>query len=234
MLLSLLGFMANNRHRRLTKEIQSKAGTAPLMPPDLMRSAVQERVIMGGGREVDLPIELIPSHLALWFEAPAVELAKALRILLEHGVYSLGQGSAVHSIIGKEIDCDHVRITEWISPEPIAILEHPDVICYVNHGGAGAFNDAVCSGVPRITIPLWQDTFEFARRVEYLGIGRAGAQNSKDWFDAEELGSRLREVILGPRAEEFQIKARRLAQICDAEKARVAAAEEILRKLHAC
>ncbi|KAK6062353.1 UDP-glucoronosyl and UDP-glucosyl transferase [Seiridium cupressi] len=180
-------------------------------------------------------ILIVLGQLALWSEARAVELAKALRILLEHGV---------------SIDCDQIRITEWISPEPIGILEHPNVICYVNHGGAGVFNDAVwwvrpdvsCesnadkirSGVPQVTIPLWQDIFEFARRVEHLGIDRAGAQKSKDWFDAEELGSRLREVILEPRAEEFQMKARHLAQICDAEQARVAVAEEILRKLHSC
>ncbi|KAM0813740.1 putative Serine hydrolase FSH domain-containing protein [Seiridium cardinale] len=229
--------MAHSRHRRLTKEIQFKAETAPLMPPDLMHSAVQESAIMGGGREVGLPTEVISSHvlpcgpltrstppindtnpelnewletgptilivlgqLALWSEARAAELAKDLRILLEHGVsvggrmrqrqvlwklrrdgsYSLGQGSPVHSIIGKEVDCDQVRITEWISPEPIDILEHPNVICYVNHGGAGAFNDAVCSGVSQIPIPLRHDTFDFARLVEYLGIGRVGAQKSKD------------------------------------------------------
>lgn len=110
---------------------------------------------------------------AVMDEAAAVEMAGALRVLLDRAAsppsrsgntaglqgrlqvlwklkknadaddYEFATGSALHDILGKELDADIVRIVEWVAPEPIAVLETGNVVCAVNHGGANSFHEAV-------------------------------------------------------------------------------------------
>lgn len=57
--------------------------------------------------------------------------------------YGTGHGSAIHQILGREMDRDRVRIVDWLSSEPNSILNTGDVICAVSHGGANSFYEAV-------------------------------------------------------------------------------------------
>ena len=97
-------------------------------------------------------------------EAEAVEVAEAVRMLLRaaEGVmeglqvlwklkknrgtgesYGFEEGSRVYGVLGGELDAQRVRITEWVKPQPSAILNVGTVVCSVNHGGANSFHDAL-------------------------------------------------------------------------------------------
>ena len=93
-------------------------------------------------------------------EDEAVEMAGAVGLLLDraagridnlqvlwklkkNGEYGTEAGSRIHSILGHKLDHGTVRITSWVAPEPLAVLESGRIICSVNHGGAGSYNDAI-------------------------------------------------------------------------------------------
>ena len=100
--------------------------------------------------------------LSSYSETDATEMASALRMLFDacgrenelaevqvlwklrkDGSYSTESGSTIHTILGREIEADRLRITDWTVPEPLAVLEAGNTICYVHHGGAGSYNDAI-------------------------------------------------------------------------------------------
>ncbi|WYZ42447.1 hypothetical protein EsH8_VI_000146 [Colletotrichum jinshuiense] len=185
---------------------------------------------------------------ATYEEADARELAGALKMLLDaakkngqelqvlwklkkRGDYK-GEGfSAVLEAIGSEWE-ENVRITDWLEAEPMSILESGSVICSVNHGGANSYFEAVSAGIPQVVLPVWFDTYDFATRVEYLGIGKRGSTNHAPKCAAKELGPILKQVVLGKSAEVFKKKALDLAEVCKAEGGgRVIAAKAILKEL---
>lgn len=96
-------------------------------------------------------------------EGQALEMAVALRALLDTptgfpdkyqlqilwklkrcGEYKvLEPESKIYKVLGKEIEADRVRIVDWVSADPIAILQTGHIACSVHHGGANSFNEAV-------------------------------------------------------------------------------------------
>ena len=85
------------------------------------------------------------------------EMASAFRVLLD---YHEQQGSrkiqmlwkvradgdiqnAVDEVIGKEIKEGRVRVVAWLNAEPISVLQHPNVVCTVHHGGANSFYEGI-------------------------------------------------------------------------------------------
>lgn len=81
-------------------------------------------------------------------------------------------------------------------------------------------------------LPCWWDTYEFAIRVEYLGIGIYGSRNSKSAPKANgiEFGEAL--ITLNDEGNEnsrlIRERARKLAGVCNAYGGRVKAANKIL------
>jgi hypothetical protein len=90
-------------------------------------------------------------------EKLAREMAGAFRILLD---YHDRQGSSniqvlwkakkrgdiqevIDEIIGKEIKEGRVKVVAWLDAEPVSILQHPNVVCTVRHGGANSFYEGV-------------------------------------------------------------------------------------------
>ncbi len=63
--------------------------------------------------------------------------------LKKNGNFDTGRGSAIHSILGPEMDAGRVRITAWVAPEPLAVLRSGKVVCSVHHGAAGSYNDSI-------------------------------------------------------------------------------------------
>ncbi|OIW32609.1 UDP-Glycosyltransferase/glycogen phosphorylase [Coniochaeta ligniaria NRRL 30616] len=192
-------------------------------------------------------------------EESAVEMATALRILLDHArgarwrgrgmeglrvlwklaVEGEGEGegergeSRVYRILGRDVESGAVRIVRWIEAEPTAVLEEENVVCAVHHGGANSFLETASAGIPQVVLPVWMDTFDFARRAELLGIGRWGNKMSQKtgapW--GGELGNVLIEVLLGPESTRIKERARELAQLCRQNGGgRVIAAKMILRE----
>jgi UDP:flavonoid glycosyltransferase YjiC (YdhE family) len=70
------------------------------------------------------------------------------------------------------------------------------------------------AGVPQVVLPLWLDTYDFARRAEILGIGRWGNMGTDKLCEANELGSILVDVVAGERSAAYAQKAGELAELC--------------------
>ncbi|OJJ51180.1 hypothetical protein ASPZODRAFT_55950 [Penicilliopsis zonata CBS 506.65] len=123
---------------------------------------------------------------------------------------------------------ERVRIESWLDVDPACILQSGNVICMVHHGGANSYNEAVSAGVPHIVLPVWLDTYDFANRVEYHGIGVWGSKNSAPKPDGKELGEAFRRVLASEESEMMRTKAQALQKTLPATPGRVLACEKIL------
>lgn len=116
-----------------------------------------------------LPIEQSDPELANWLDqAPTAlvnlgthaksdehfvqEMATGMRVLLDQDTHvqvlwkikAKGEIQApLRDILGKEIDSGRVKIVDWLATEPLALLQHRNVVCSVHHGGANSFFEAV-------------------------------------------------------------------------------------------
>ncbi|XWW92174.1 hypothetical protein V2A60_000097 [Cordyceps javanica] len=93
----------------------------------------------------------------------------------------------------------------------MSVLRSGSVVCSVNHGGANTYFEAVSAGVPQIVLPVWYDTYDFARRVEYFGIGKIGNYSNAPKCSTAELAPILEQVVLGDSAKKMQEKAATMA-----------------------
>ncbi|KAM3446730.1 hypothetical protein MY3296_009399 [Beauveria thailandica] len=124
----------------------------------------------------------------------------------------------VHSDLYKEAgvvtDDERLLIVDWLLAEPTSILQSGSVVCSVNHGGANTYFEAVSAGVPQIVLPVWLDTYDFARRVEYFGIGKIGNYHHAPQCSKSELAPILLEVVLGKTAKAIRQNAAEMAATC--------------------
>ncbi len=54
-----------------------------------------------------------------------------------------GAWQEMRDVIGRLVDADRVRITNWVTAEPKSVLQSHHVVCSVNHGGASSFHEAL-------------------------------------------------------------------------------------------
>lgn len=88
------------------------------------------------------------------------------------------------------------------------------------------------AGIPQVVLPVWMDTFDFARRAELLGIGRWGNKVTHKGAWGGELGNVLIEVLLGGQSGKMKERAEELAKLCNENGGgRVIAARTILREI---
>lgn len=81
-------------------------------------------------------------------------------------------------------------------------------------------------------LPCWLDTFEFANRVEYLGIGIYGSRSSAPRVEAGELSRALMRVLSGgEESVRMKAKAAELMEISGRVGGRVKAYEKIVEFL---
>ena len=138
------------------------------------------------------------------------------------------QQAEVNALLGDELAKDTVRVVEWLKPAPLSVLNHPNVVCFVNHGGANSFLEGVVAATPQVVIPAWMDCFDFACRVELLGIGVWGNKKTTGYMLPWDLGAALTEVLIGPRSQAIRDKAQELGRLCNRVPGRVVAAKTIL------
>ncbi|RYP39452.1 hypothetical protein DL767_002186 [Monosporascus sp. MG133] len=183
----------------------------------------------------DRAVELAAS-LKIAFEAaagePGFHKLQVLWKLKKLGKYNTAAGSRVYEVLGREIESDRVRIVNWVEAEPIAILQSGHVTCSIHHGGANSYNEAIVAGVPHVVLPQWTDCYDYAQRVELLGIGRLGNRATKPQWSVKELSRELCEVLLGRSSETMRQKAKDLANVCRARGNGAENAARIL--LHEC
>ncbi|KAL4783086.1 hypothetical protein BJX76DRAFT_348860 [Aspergillus varians] len=130
--------------------------------------------------------------------------------------------TALKSILD-EVTAGRVRVEEWLPVEPICILESGHVCCMVHHGGANSYHEAVRAGVPQIVLPVWFDTYDFAARVEYLGIGVWGSKTSAPVINGPELGNAFLRVLVSQGSLTIQEKAKGIAAKLASSEGRVVA-----------
>ncbi|KAJ3495660.1 hypothetical protein NLG97_g3236 [Lecanicillium saksenae] len=116
-----------------------------------------------------------------------------------------------------KIEDDRVRILTWLETPPLAVLRSGGIACSVHHGGASSYHEAILAGVPHVVLPFWTDCYDFANRVEYLGIGRKGSRKQQPVFEAAEFSDAVLEVIMGDDSEQMKRKARELAGVSEKE-----------------
>lgn len=89
-------------------------------------------------------------------EKLAREMASAIRIAMDYhdrrqsNIQVLWKAKArgnihavIDEIIGKEVREGRVKILAWLDAEPVSILQHPNLICTVHHGGANSFYEGI-------------------------------------------------------------------------------------------
>ncbi|KAL7922835.1 glycosyltransferase family 1 protein [Trichoderma austrokoningii] len=168
-------------------------------------------------------------------EDQAVELAKALKIVIaeldkqvekgrlqvlwklrKYGKFSVFlPGCRIEQVLCKAFQQDRIRVKEWLKAEPLAVLRSGSVVCSIHHGGANSYNEAIVAGVPQVILPAWSDCFDYAQRVEYLGIGRWGNRNMKNGWSARELAVKIQQVLVGQMSVGVKKRCKVLKQICE-------------------
>lgn len=144
----------------------------------------------------------------------AKEILRAVLIFLEQHpetqiLWKLQSESALDTLTPLK---SRVRIMPWLPSSPVAILTAaPSIVAYVHHGGSNSFHEAVAAGVPQIVCPVWLDTYDFATRVEYLGIGARGNSTAAPKINSEELALALGKVVAQGAVEGMRKQARKLA-----------------------
>ncbi|KAH6680076.1 UDP-glucoronosyl and UDP-glucosyl transferase [Plectosphaerella plurivora] len=165
--------------------------------------------------------------------AEARRLGKDLQVLWKLKRVETGEAglAKIHASIGEEF-LPLVRITSWLKPDPIAILQTGSIVCAVSHGGANSSWEALSAGVPQIILPTWYDTYDVAARMEYLGIGRIGSKKAAPRCTADELGAVFIDVIYGAAGDAIRERVKHLADVVrSAGEGRTIAAQAILAEV---
>jgi hypothetical protein len=154
----------------------------------------------------------------------------------------------------EEVANRRLRLESWIKIDPASLVETGNIALWVHHGGGNCYHEAVAyvlsvflaqvfvksatiaddasisTGVPQIVLPLWLDLYDYATRVEWLGIGVWGNKNSAPGLTATELTAAF-EKVMGNSSEAGlrREKAEELGMLCKREPGRTKAAREIAK-----
>ncbi|KAL8382118.1 hypothetical protein RB595_006075 [Gaeumannomyces hyphopodioides] len=113
------------------------------------------------------------------------------------------------------IDQGRVRLPNWLTVDPTALLESGHIAVSVHHGGANVFNEAVASGVPHVVLPLWMDLYNYATLAEYAGLGIWASKRSAPDWTVEELSAAILKVL--SEDDPFAVAARAKAKALSAK-----------------
>ncbi|ROV97406.1 hypothetical protein VMCG_06947 [Cytospora schulzeri] len=152
----------------------------------------------------------------------ALEIARALKHILDD-VSDLqilwkimltgdGQQGDIDEVFGLALVANkRIRMERWLRADPVALLDTGKVIAQVHHGGANTYFECCRSGVPQVILASWWDTYEYAARVEYLGVGVFANKKAAPRAQTVEFREALLKVIGNP---EMSAKANELATVC--------------------
>jgi hypothetical protein len=132
----------------------------------------------------------------------------------------------VTSILGAQIASKQVRLTTWLGPQPIDVLMGGNVVLSVHHGGANSFFEACYAGVPQVVLPQWYDTYDYAAKVEWLGVGVFGNKRCAPGIEGSEFAKALEKGLETGMAE----KAVEVGKVCGRKEGRKEVAKMILER----
>ncbi|OBR09486.1 UDP-glucoronosyl and UDP-glucosyl transferase [Colletotrichum higginsianum IMI 349063] len=148
-------------------------------------------------------------------EARVDVVSRAVRLLLEQTpvqvLWKLGEtdkfGDVVRGHLGPLIDRGRVVVTGWIDADPTALLETGDVVCFVHHGGANSFHEALSAGVPQVIVPMWLDLYNIAQVAESSGVGVYATRGTAPEWTVDGLLEPLLKVV-GDGEDGLEIRAK--------------------------
>lgn len=91
-----------------------------------------------------------------------------------------------------------------------------------------AYADLSSAAVPQVALPGWADCYDYACRAELNGVGKWANKKAKGTWERNEVAESLEEVIIGPKAAEYQQTAKAVAKRHPENEGRERAAREIL------
>lgn len=144
------------------------------------------------------------------------------------------------------IDAGRLRIVDWLTIDPVALLETGHIVASVHHGGANCYHEAIAyvtasssteimypltfrsAGIPQVIIPLWLDLYNYAQLAEDIGVGVYATRGTAPQWTVEGLrDSFLRAVDGGEESLRMRKKAKELGDIAQREPGRYVAAKVI-------
>jgi hypothetical protein len=129
-------------------------------------------------------------------------------------------------IVLSALGSDRLRISSWLLPETVSFLTSGNVVVFVHHGGANSYYEACYAGVPQIVLPVWYDTFHYAAKVEFLGLGLHGNKGSEPGVSNAGLTKALTTVLTDSVMKE---KAKDIGELCRKTVGREVACDQITK-----
>ncbi|RCN52832.1 UDP-glucoronosyl and UDP-glucosyl transferase [Ancylostoma caninum] len=99
----------------------------------------------------------------------------------------------------------NLRTFTWL-PQ-LSILDHPNLLCFVSHGGLNSVLELTRSGKPSILVPIFGDQFRNARLVM---AKNTTVLITKEDFNSESFEAALRRILSD---DSFAVRAKRLASL---------------------
>lgn len=115
----------------------------------------------------------------------------------------------------------NLRIEEWVPSQP-AVLAHPHVKVFFNHGGGNAVHEALHCAKPLLVMPFWMDCYDLATRVVDRGVGLSVP--NVDRPDPVEIAGKLERIL---SEEAFTMRAGELGARLRAAGGAAAAADVV-------
>ncbi|KAK4497184.1 hypothetical protein PRZ48_011634 [Zasmidium cellare] len=148
------------------------------------------------------------------------ELAKGIKTVLESREdvqilwklkFDWSKDAPIRSLIEPFVGSNRLRITPWLRAEPSSLLETGHIVCVVHHGGANSYYEAVRAGIPQLVLPVWWDTYEYAERARYRGIGLVGNVGVAPGVEGTQFSSKLLQILNSPHMTE---RATEISEAC--------------------
>ncbi|KAH8170485.1 endonuclease/Exonuclease/phosphatase family protein [Sarocladium implicatum] len=115
------------------------------------------------------------------------------------------------------IESGRLRLSRWLTVDPVALLESGAVAVSVHHGGSNCYHEAVSAGVPHIILPLWADLYGFAALVEDIGIGIWPCKQTAPYWTSEGLLDAMLTTIDEKTGGAMKRRAHELGQVVRAQ-----------------
>ncbi|KAI1335398.1 hypothetical protein F5Y15DRAFT_428249 [Xylariaceae sp. FL0016] len=171
-------------------------------------------------------------------EQRAAVMAQALKILMDRTdvqiLWKLGKesafGDSYTEVVEEYIAGDRLRIKNWLTVNPVSLMDTGHIVASVHHGGANCYYEAIAAGVPQIVIPMWLDTYNYAHLAEYVGVGIFAMRDTTPDWTVEGLVEALMRVLGGEHEGlRMKEKARHLGKVAQRKPGRYEAARLIAR-----
>ena len=193
--------------------------------------------------------------LFTYSEDHATTMAQAIQDLLSmtgvQVLWKMGKDSAYPDTymlpVRSYIDEGRLRIADWLTVDPVSLMETGHIVASVHHGGANCYHEAIAyviapsteimhpltfhsAGIPQVIIPLWMDLYNYAQMAEDIGVGVYATRGTAPQWTVEGLRDPFLRVLDGGK-ESLRIrqKARELGDIAQKEPGRYVAARVIAR-----